>query len=348
MAFHHRSLPLLFAALIGLGTSVACGACNDNALEKPGLADASASGRGSLTPELAAKPLATVGDRVITLGEFAATLDRIDQFERLRYQSVERRRALLDEIINAELLAGEARKRGLDKDPEVKERIRQILREDVVRRMRTELPASSEITEADVRAYYDKHRDEFREPERRRVAHIVMSDKAKALKVLEQAKKASPTDWGKLVRESSLDKPGAGVPTGPLELAGDLGLCSPPGQDRGDNPRVPESLRKAVFQIGAVGGVYDGLVEESGKFHIVRMTGKNDARDRSIKEADRVIRSAIFQERMEQAEKKFEEELKQRFPVKIDDKALEKVEVPSTTPPAPKGSNAAPPPPGNP
>ena len=70
------------------------------------------------------------------------------------------------------------------------------------------------------------------------------------------------------------------------------------------------------------------------------MTGKNDARDRSVKEADRVIRGAIFQQRMEAAEKKFEEELRQRFPVKIDDKALEKVEVPSTTPPAPKGSNA--------
>jgi parvulin-like peptidyl-prolyl isomerase len=324
------------ATLVGLGTSVACGACNENALEKPDAADASASARGPLSPELAAKPLATVGDRVITLGEFAATLDRIDQFERLRYQSVERRRALLDEIINAELLASEAKKRGLDKDPEVKERIRQILREDVVRRMRLDLPTSAEITEADVRAYYDKHRDEFREPERRRVAHIVLADKAKAQKVLEQAKKASPTEWGKLVRENSLDKASAGTGTGPLELAGDLGLCAPPGQDRGDNPRVAESLRKAVFQIGAVGGVYDGIVEEAGRFHIVRMTGKNDARDRSMKEADRVIRSAIFQQRMEEAEKKFAEELKQRFPVKIDEKALSKVEVPA----APKGSNA--------
>jgi peptidyl-prolyl cis-trans isomerase C len=340
MAFRPRSLVLIVAALVGFGTSVACGACNESALEKPTLADASASGKNPLTPELAAKPLATVGDRVITLGEFAATLDRIDQFERLRYQSVERRRALLDEIINAELLAAEARKRGLDKDPEVKERIRQILREDVVRRMRSELPTSSEITEADVQAYYDKHRDEFREPERRRVSHIVMTDKAKALRVLEQAKKASPTDWGKLVRENSLDKPASGVPTGPLELAGDLGLCSPPGQDRGDNPRVPEALRKAVFQVSAVGGVFDGLVEESGKFHIVRMTGKNDARDRSVKEADRVIRGAIFQQRMEAAEKKYQEELKQRFPVKIDEKALEKVEVPSTATSAPKGPNA--------
>jgi parvulin-like peptidyl-prolyl isomerase len=343
MAFRPGSLTLLVAALVGLGVSAGCGACNESALEKPGLADASASGRGPLSPELAQKPLATVGDRVITLGEFAATLDRIDQFERLRYQSVERRRALLDEIINAELLASEARKRGLDQQPEVKERVRQILREDVVRRMRLEVPPSTEVTEADVKAYYDKHREEFREPERRRVAHIVMADKAKAQKVLEQAKKASPTEWGKLVRDNSLDKPAGAAAQGPLELAGDLGLVAPPGNDRGDNPRVPDPLRKAVFQIAAVGGVHDQLVEDGGRFHIVRMTGKNDARDRSVKEADRVIRGAIFQQRMQEAEKKFQEELKQRFPVKIDDKALEKVQIPA--PAAPKGSNAPPAPP---
>src|SRR5262245_58372766 len=116
----------LLAILVASATACS-GACNDKALQK---SDAAASAIPSaLSPELAAKPLATVGERVITLGEFASTLDRMDQFERLRYQSVERRKQLLDEIIKAELLATEARKRGLQDDPEVKERIRQILRE---------------------------------------------------------------------------------------------------------------------------------------------------------------------------------------------------------------------------
>jgi peptidyl-prolyl cis-trans isomerase C len=86
-------------------------------------ASASAAPRG-LTPELAARVLAKVGAREITLGEFAATLERMDPFERLRYQSAERRKQLLDELIDLELLAEEradrpraARRRGAPKRP---------------------------------------------------------------------------------------------------------------------------------------------------------------------------------------------------------------------------------------
>lgn len=319
--------PSLAGAVLLAGLVVA--ACNDKAVNKGAAEGGAAPASSGLSPELAQKPLATVGDRVITLGEFAATIDRMDQFERLRYQSVDRRRQLLDEIIKAELLALEAKKRGLDQKPEVKERIRQILREDVMRQVRAETIAPADIPEAEVREYYEKHREEFRDPERRRVAHIVLADEAKAKQVLEQAKKASPTDWGKLVRDHSLDKP-QGAATGPAELAGDLGIVGPPGSAKGDNPRVPEPLREAVFKIGAVGGVHTELVKDGGKLHVVRMTGKTDARDRTLAEAERTIRVAILQERMRASEAKLEKELRERYPVKIDDKALEKVELPKS------------------
>jgi parvulin-like peptidyl-prolyl isomerase len=306
-------------------------ACDEKAIDKgPPPAGSAAPASTGLSPELAQKPLATVGDRVITLGEFAATIDRMDQFERLRYQSVDRRRQLLDEIIKAELLAIEAKRRGLDQKPEVKERVRQILREDVMRQTRTEVTAPADIPESEVRAYYDKKREEFRDPERRRVAHIVLADEPKAKQVLEQAKKASPAEWGKLVRDHSLEKPPQGAATGPVELSGDLGIIGPPGSSKGDNPRVPEPLREAVFKIAAVGGIYGELVADGGKFHIVRMTGKTDARDRTLAEAERTIRVAILQERVRAAEARIEKELRERYPVKIDEKALEKIELPKS------------------
>jgi peptidyl-prolyl cis-trans isomerase C len=320
-----RRVPLHFAA--ALCAAALASACNEKALDKPAAADGGAPAPSALSPELAAKPLATVGDRVITLGDYATTLERMDQFERLRYQSSDRRKQLLDEIIKTELLASEARRRGLDQKPEVKERIRQILREDVVRQVRAATPAPQEIPENEVRAYYDKHREEFRDPERRRVAHILLADEAKAKQVLELAKNAGPAQWGKLVRERSLDKPPSGATT-PAELSGDLGIVGPAGVSRGDNPRVGEALRKAVFQIDKIGGVYGEVVKDGGKFHIVRMTGKTEARDRTLAEAERTIRIAILQDRMRDAEAKLEQELRARFPVKIDEKALEKVKAP--------------------
>ncbi|HEY3593957.1 MAG TPA: peptidylprolyl isomerase, partial [Polyangiaceae bacterium] len=141
-----------------------------------------------LRPEQAAEVLAKVGDKTITLGDYAATLERMDQFDRLRYQSPERRKELLDEIIDAELLAQDARKKKLDEQPETRQAVRQILRDALLTDARKGLPAPADIPESEVRAYYEAKRESFREPERRRVAHIAVKDKDTAAKVLAAAK----------------------------------------------------------------------------------------------------------------------------------------------------------------
>ncbi|HSC86857.1 MAG TPA: hypothetical protein VLC09_06280, partial [Polyangiaceae bacterium] len=52
-----------------------------------------------LTPTESKEVLARVGERVITLGEYAHTLARMAPFERLRYQTAERQKQLLEEMI---------------------------------------------------------------------------------------------------------------------------------------------------------------------------------------------------------------------------------------------------------
>lgn len=287
------------------------------------------SGAGQLTPELAAQVLAKVGDREITLGEYAETLERMDPFERLRYQSPDRRKQLLNEIIQVELLAEEAKRRGLDKQPETQERLRQMLKEELLREVRRNTPAPGDIAEADVHAYFDAHHDEFKEPERRRVAHLELASEAQAKALLPKAQGASAAEWGKLVNEVSLDKPPPSLGPAPTELAGDLGIVGPPGHARGANPKVPEPLRAAVFEIAQVGGVLGRVVAtDNGHFHVLRMTGRTEARDRSFQDAERTIRVAIVQEQIRDREAQLRKELAQRYPVSIDDGALSQVKVP--------------------
>jgi peptidyl-prolyl cis-trans isomerase C len=251
----------------------------------------------------------------------------MDRFERLRYQSPERRRLLLDEIIRVELLAAEARRRGLHRDPETSERIRQVLRDELLRQVRAEVAGPESIPEAEVRAYYDANRGEFEEPERRRVAAIVLHSRAEAEPVLEKARAASPTGWGELVQAHSTGSPESPGGAQPLELAGDRGIVSL-GR-RGDNPRVPEAVRQGVFEIKEVGGVHADVVEADGKFYVVRLIGRSDARTRSFADAQRTIRVTLVQRRIREAEAKLEAELRQKYPVKVDDAALSKITVPS-------------------
>jgi len=319
----------IFLLLLALG----CHTKNDAGAGGPSASASASAQPAGLTPELAGRVLAKVGDHEITLGEYAATLERMDPFERLRYQSPDRRKQLLDELVDLELLAGEARRRGLDKAPETAERVRQMLRDELLSQVRASVPAPSDISEADARRYYDEHRDDFREPERRRVAHIAFTSEAEAKLSLEKAKSANATEWGRLVESKSRDqrtKPSAALPP---ELAGDLGIVGPPGHPRGENPNVPEPLRAAVFEIDKLGGVLSRPIAVGGTFHIVRLTGKTDARDRSFADAERSIRVALVQERIRARESELELELKKKYPVTIDEAQLAK--IPVSAPPAP-------------
>jgi len=313
-------------------------ACSKKKSE-PAVASASASaGPKPLSPELAAKTIAKVGERVITLGEYAAALERMDPFERMRYQSPDRRKRLLDEMIEVELLSQEAKRRGLDKAPETQERVRQVLKDQLLDEIKKAGPAANDIPDGDLRAYYDAHKDEFAEPERRRVAAIVLDSAASAKSVLAKALKASAADWGKLVEQNSTQKNARPPGTSPNELAGDLGIVGPPGHARGGNPRVPDPVREAAFKIANVGETFDGVVESEKKFYVVRVTSKTDGRERKFEESQRAIRTAVVQSRVKEKEAALEKDLRQRFPVKIDQAALTALPLPP-----PSAAPAAPP-----
>ncbi len=318
-----RAFSSLFVAVI----AVLLPSCNDKAVTPPA-ADAAPPSAG-LSQEQAARTLAKVGDRVISLGDFAATLERMDQFDRLRYQTKERRRELLDEIIDVELLAAEARRRGLDKQPETEEAIRQILRDAILADARKGLPGPGEIPAAEVRAYFEKNGEEFREPERRRIAAIVLADRKTAERVLKDATKIkTAAEWGELFAKHSMTAAKAKEPNTSLDLAGDLGVVGAPDDPRGKNPKIPEPIRAAVFKIGSVGAVLDEVVESEGRFYVVRMNGITAGHQRSLQEADRSIRIKLLQQKMQDREKALEAELRKKFTVEIDDAALGKVKLP--------------------
>ncbi|MDZ4064832.1 MAG: peptidylprolyl isomerase [Coriobacteriia bacterium] len=325
---HKRGLFAFMAVAVALST----GGCREDALKRgPGEAGSQAAG---LSPKQAALVLAKVGDYPITLGEYAATLERMDQFDRLRYKTPERRRELLEEMITVELLAREAERRGLDKEPQTQEALRQVLRDAILRDARMGARGPAEIKEDEVRAYYEANKDQYMEPERRRVSHVVVSDRKKAEELLGKAKGISDMEaWGKFVLGNSEEYKGKEY-TGPVETAGDLGLVGPPGDRRGANPRIDEELRASVFLLANVGDVVDRVVTDGeGKFHIVRLIGVTKAHARSFAEAERTIRILMSQQEVAVREQQLEEELRAKFPITIDEAALADAKIPVPTEP---------------
>ena len=314
-------IPLLvLCTLLGVA---GCKSCGDDTAA----ADAGHAQTSSLTPEQAAKVLAKVGDQTITLGDYVAALEHMDQFDRLRYQSPERRKELLDELVEVELLAQEATAKGYDKDPVAQQELRSVLRDAMLKEARSGSPQPNDISEADARAYYESHKADFQDPERRRVSLIVTNDEASAKSALEKAKGSTAAQWGALVRQLSVDPQAkANVPA---DLAGDFGLVSPPGDPKGANPRVPGDVRAAAFEIDKPNDVLGHVVASGGKWYVVRLTQKQDAHERTFAEAERAIRVRIAQDRAKAKEDEAYQALRKQFPVEIDDAALANVHVDS-------------------
>jgi hypothetical protein len=325
----------LLGAAFAAGAAVGCDGCG-NGERGAGAPDAGAAGR--LTPSEASQILARVGQRTITLGDYAAALERMDPFERMRYQTEDRRQALLDEMINVELLAREAERRGLDRRPETVELVRQFQRDEALARLRAALPRPGDLPAAEVSEYYQQHKAEFQEGEMRRAAQIVVDDLAVARQLVRDAASASPDRWRELVQRHNPDPAPAADKTEArptIDVPGDIGFLSREPEDTSAPDPVPAPVRQAVFQIERAGEVFREPVVVAGRQHVLRLVSIREPRLRSLAEVEAVIRLRLVETRQADARRALLERLRQTISVQVDEAALEQVQPPANMPAAP-------------
>lgn len=309
------------------------GACGDDPAPQPqdkpaANADEAASAKYGLTPEQAAKPLATIGDVKITVGSFAERLGSQSPYLRARYASPERRREFLDNMIRFELLALEAEKEGFAKADSV-QRVRKQM---MVQRMMSELFEEqgvklADIDEAEIKAYYEAHRDDFHKPGQVRASHILFKKKAPAEKVLASLKAGNGDmqQFRELAKAHNTDAE-------TKDRLGDLRFFGEtPSSDPVETP-MPAELRAAAFTLEKAGALYPELIQSEAGFHILKLTGKRAKLERSLEDARRLIQNRLWRTKREEAIEAFVEDLRKRAEVKEDLSLLAQVQVPE--PPA--------------
>ncbi len=107
------------------------------------------------------------GGLSVTTDELIARLAEQPAFVRAGYSTMERKKELLDTAVRFEVLAQEAERLGLDRDPEVISAQRKVMVQKLVQqRMQA---ASPPITEGELTRYYEAHRAEYQQPKRLRL-----------------------------------------------------------------------------------------------------------------------------------------------------------------------------------
>lgn len=204
-------------------------------------------------------------------------------------------KALVDGLVDQELLAQEAQTRGLEKRPGVREKINRAMADAL---MTDELAALTyaDVSVDSVAAYYEAHQSEYSRPEAVRLAQLFFKSapdsgesgreaaRKRAQAALERARnyRARSLSFGDLANELSDDD-------ATKHKGGDLGEAI-----RGDE-RVDSRLIDAAFALSNIGEV-SGLVESEEGFHIVRLTGRRPAFERRLEEADEEIRGKLLAE----------------------------------------------------
>ncbi len=285
-------------------------------------------------PEELGEALAKIDETVITVGEFQNRINQQSPYVRARYTSIERKKEFLDNLVRFEVLAKEARGRGLEKDPEVLLTMKQLMIQKLMKEEFESRVKLEDISDAMCQAYFNAHPEEYNKPEEVRVAHLLVKDEKSAKKVLAdpRVKGQEGENFRKLVAEYSQD-------LATKERGGDLRYFDAASKE------IPAEIVKAAFALQNIGDV-SAPVRSSAGLHILKLTGRHKALNRSWEEVKLQIRNKLYRDRRQTGMEEFVKGLRSKAKIEVHEDRLAKVRIEGTGPEAYRGPGVPPPAPG--
>ncbi len=262
--------------------------------------------------------LAKIDNTIITVGEFEERIARQSPYVRGRYSSLEHKKEFLTNMIRFEVLALEAKRRGLDKDPDAVRAAKQVMTQKLMQQEFAKSITPESITDTELRAYYDSNANLYNKPEEVRVAAIVLRSRAIANKVGRLAtgtQGATNKGFRDLVAAHSIDEEGR-------KTGGDLRYFSR------QNKKIPKAVIDAAFALTKTGDVA-GPIAGGGKFFIIKQTGKRKPVTKPFESVAEQIRNRLYREKRRDALRGFVSKLKAGADIKINEANLRKVKLPA-------------------
>ena len=267
------------------------------------------------------KVVAKVGSESITVCDVTEALNKMSPYLRKAYEAPEKRQQFLDNMIRFELIAQEAQRRGYDDDDEV-QRVRKQM---MIQRLNKQLQESirlSDITEEEMREYYEEHEDDYHKAEMVRIARVVTKTAPEAQRVLKQAQsKANDSRYFRqLAREHSIDEQ-------TREHGGDLPYFSRVEDRSEDAPEIDETVVEAAFSLDMRDPLYSKVIETEDGFNVIRLRGRRKARDLSFDDVKRQIRHRLHRDKLRTARDELVSKLREEADIEINEEELAEVEI---------------------
>lgn len=258
--------------------------------------------------ERRAKVVVRVGATAVTVGELEDRLAAIPPFQLRTFgpnKDAVVKKYLDDVVVRDLLLAGGAAQRDLAKEQPWEHQLKRLLSSAALRRVRSQLPSPEAIPIEDVKKFYDDNRSRFDSPERVNVWRILCKTRDEADAVLAQAKR-EPTipKFNDLAREHSIDK-------ATNLRGGNLGFLAADGTSNEAGLKVDAAIVQAASSVKD-GEFVAQPIPEAAAFAVIWRRATVPANKRTLEESTAQIKTTLFRERTEAAEKKLIDDLRKK------------------------------------
>ena len=243
--------------------------------------------------------LVIVNGEEITISEYNDKLKRLSNYEKARYRGEEGHRKFLEALIQQKVMVQKAREMGLDKNDEVQTKIVALMKE-VTERVLIEALIKQEIldkvvvTDEEAKAYYDEHKEEFKDKEKVKIRQIIAATEEEAQEILQELENGA--DFAELASRKSNNQSG-----------GDPGYI-----ERGKMPAVLENI---YFSL-EVGEISDAVKTNQG-YYIVKLEDKKEAAIKEFYEVSDDIKSKLIVGKQREEHQKWLRQLEEKAEIEV-------------------------------
>lgn len=241
--------------------------------------------------------LAKVGTAVITDGDVTAAIAGMGQ-KAQAYNSPEGRRAILDQLINKQLLIAEAKRNFFEADPAFQAQLTKLKDELLANFALEKALANVKIDDAEIKQFYEDHKDELVADATVEASHILVDTEEKANEI------AADIAAGKITFEDAA-RQYSSCPSS--AEGGALGAF-------GRGQMVPE-FDAAVFAMEV--GEISGPVKTQFGYHLIKLTAKNDAAAIPFEQIKPQLAQQVLAEKQQKAYTSKINQLKIMIPVDL-------------------------------
>lgn len=249
------------------------------------------------------KVMARVGNREITTTDFTAQIGNLPESVQKLSTEGQGKKAVLDTLVNRELLYAAARKLNLDKDAVLLSKFEELKKELIVNSyLQNQLSAKLKVDNGEVETFYNANPAEFKKREEVRVSQIVVADLARAQEILD--KLSIRRDFGDLALNHSSEKESAA-------RRGDVGWFT--------RSRLPQEIRDSLFRLGK--GEVSKPFKMAEEYEIYKITDRRTL-SYPLDKVKESIRTQLYNEKFANELKTLLEGLKKTTRVQLNEALL--------------------------